>query len=431
MPASYNLPRVNQLWDQQSTELYNKLPFYLANLEAQYYPRWTVWNKFYGTIDWQENMGNIIKGVRAEPTPIGRQMFFPNDITSNPLKDIAIVKEVAETARVKRHLYESNQFNFNPSFADFRKNQIKFAMEDLTYQISYANDFFIRAQTFHYAPNVFISGKAGGTGGFAGNELVSAPSGIGNEAGTLAKTTAWCQEAVSLVGNNLGNLSFKVVKKAKSILSEDIQAPYWEGGANMPKPNETMKGTYCLIGSNEAFEYFSFDEFILANRLLNQDLQTDEFSGKIGAHIVYKSERFPLRIAADGTFPGPQLWESNPGAYNEGETVPNPAYVNAPFEVAFLCAANAMRTIKVGAPPKEFSSGSMTEEKFNKMQWNGEVKLTSNVLVNYGTIAAPVLDTNKYGEALQLCASTVHGIIPVNRRYVLPIIYRRVRVTTN
>jgi len=430
MPSTYNLPRTTNLWSQQDIELYNKLPYFLANLEAKYYPRWHVWDKFFGAIKWQPNMGNILKGVRAEPTPVGRQEHIPNNITEAPLKDTHAVRETSEQARVKRHLYESEQFNFNPSFADFRKNQIDFAMKDLTMQVAVGNDFFVRAAVFHKSPNVFISGKGNvAAGAFSGAELVSAPSGDPNTtAANSAKNTAWLQEAVSYVGNNLGNLSFKVAKKVKSILAEDIQAPYWEGGANMPKPNEVLKGKYCIIGSNEAFEYYSFDEFVLANRLLNQDLLTDEFSGVIGTHIVHKSERFPLRIAADGTLPAPQTYEGNSAAYNYGETVPNPAYVNAPFEVAFMCAADAYRSINVGAPPSEFASGSMTEESFNKLFWNGEVKLTNNILVNYG---GGNLDTNKYGEFMQLISSTVHGIIPVNRRYVLPIIYRRVRVTTN
>lgn len=430
MPSTYNLPRTQGEWNQQDIELYNKLPFYLANLEAKYYPMWHVWDKFFGTMKWQANMGNILKGVRAEPTPVGRQEHIPNNINEAPLKDVHAVRETTEQARIKRHLYESEQFNFNPSFADFRRDQIGFNMKDLTRQIAVANDFFIRAAVFHKSPNVFISGKASvGSGAFAGAELVSAPSGDPNTtAANSAKNTAWLQEAVSYVGNGLGNCSFKVVKKVKSIMAEDIQAPYWEGSQNMPKPNEVLKGKYCFIGSNEAFEYFSFDEFILANRMLNQDLQTDEFSGAIGSHIVWKSERFPLRIASDGTLPAPQTLEGNSNAYNYGETLPNPAYVNAPFEVGFLVAADAYRSLTVGAPPAEFAGGKMTEESFNKLNWNGEVKLTNNILVNYGS---GNVDTNKYGEFLQLIASTVHGIIAVNRRYVMPVIYRRVRVTTN
>lgn len=431
MPSTYDLPRTQGLWNEQDINLYNKLPFYLANLEAKYYPLWHVWNKFFGTIQWQQNMGTTLKGVRAEPTPIGRAVFFPQPITSAPNKDVFSVREMTEQAVVYRHLYESPYFNFNPSFADFRKNQIKFAMEDITRQIACANDMFQRTQVFYLSPNVYISGKPSTSNGdgFDGDELVQAPIALGNQADDVAasKNQNWKQQAVAYVGNNLGNLSFKVVKKVITIMEQDLQAPAFEAMANMPKPNETIKGKYVLIASNEVMEYLSFDDFILANRPLMMNLLNDEFGGSIGNKCVWKSERFPLRIAADGTFPVAQTYETNPNAFNYGETVPNPAYVNAPFEVAFMCAADAYRSINVGAPPKEFGSGTMTEEKFNKLFWNGEVKLTSNLIINYGNNN---LDTNKYGEFLQLISSTVHGIIPVNRRFIVPIIYRRVRVAT-
>ena len=430
MPSRYNLPRVSELWNQQDVNQFNKLDFYLATLEAQYYPKWQLFNKLFGSIKWQANMGNTMKGVRAEHSPIGRQMFFPNNITDPPKKDIHEVREVSETARIKRHLYESPQFAFLPSFTDFRREQIPFAVDDITMQIGVADDQFARSTIFHRSPTVYISGKAGGVGAFAGNEIVAAPVGDGSDDGSTAKTTAWLQEAASYAGNNLGNLGFKTTKKAATIFGEDIRAPFFEGGAGQPTPNEVLKGKYLLVSSNEAFEYLSFDDFVLANKEITRDVLNAEFNGTIGSRIVWKSERFPLRMLADGTFPAPEIREGNSGAYNYGEPVPNPAYVSAPYEWAFLIGGGAYKMIKVGAPPKEFAS-PMAEEKFRKMNWNGEVKITSDLLVNLGTAAAPVMDTNKHGEFVQLIASTVHGIIPCNRRYVLPILYRRVRVQAN
>lgn len=431
MPASYDLPRTNQLWDEQDINLYQKLPFYLASLEAKYFPQWNTWQKMFGTVKWQPNMGNIMRGTRLEPSPKGRVMFFPNNITTAPKKDVISVRDYSQEARIKRHLYESPYFNFNPSFADFLKNQIKFAMEDITSQISYGNDVFIRTDIFYKSPYVFISGKplSAAGDGFDGNELVAAPTADGNDAGNAAasKTTAWLQQAAAYVGNNPGNCGYKVVKKLISIMGEDIQAPCFEGMAAMPKPNETIKGKYVLIGSNEAFEYLSFDQFILDNRPLAMNVLNEEFSGSIGSKLVWKSERFPLRMKADGTFPVPQVMEGNEDAYNYGETVPNPDYVNAPFEWAFILGADAYRSIQVGPPPKEFANQSMSEQKFSKLSWNGEVRLTDDLIINYGENR---LDTNKYGEFVQLISDTTHGIIPVNRRFVIPVLYRRTRVST-
>ena len=362
MPSTYNLPRTTNLWNQEDINLYNKLPFYLANLEAKYYPIWHVWDKFFGTMKWEQNMGTVMKGVRAEPTPIGRATFFPNPITSAPNKDVMEVRELSEQAIVYRHLYESPYFNFNPSFQDFRKNQIGFAMKDLTNQIACANNIFIRTYVLQYAPAVFISGKpiTNNGDGFDGAELVNAPTGVGDINGLTVKSTAWLQQAAAYVGSNLGNLGYKVIKKVCQVLKQDIQAPYFEGQGNMPADNETMKGKYVLIGGDEALEFLSFDPFILANRELSLDILTKEFDGSIGSHLVWKSERFPLRMGADGSFPYPQTFEANPAAYNVGMTVPNPAYVTAPLEWAFLVAADAFRSITIGAPPKEFAGGTMS-----------------------------------------------------------------------
>jgi hypothetical protein len=48
--------------------------------------------------------------------------------------------------------------------------------------------------------------------------------------------------------------------------------------------------------------------------------------------------------------------------------------------------------------------------------------MTDNILINYG---GGVLDTNKYGEFLQLIADTTLGIIPNTARNIFPIFYRR------
>ncbi len=429
MPSQINLPRASNQWSIEDVEKYNKLPYYLASLEAKLFPMWQCWSKLYGSIPWQPNMGSIMRGVVAEKSPVLRQMFFPKNITEVPNKDVHETAERVEEARVKRHNYESSLFTFLPSFQDFRKNQINFATKNLTEKVSMSDDFFVRSMIFHRSPYVFISGKPSeANGAFAGAEVVSAPVGDGSEDGSTAKTTAWLQEAASKVGNNLGNLGYKVIKKAISVMREDFQVPYFEGMANSPTPNETIKGKYVMIGSNEAFEYLSFDEHILTYKDLNLNLLTAEFSGSIGSHLVYKSERFPLRMLADGTFPSPQTVVTDANAYNKGEAIPNPDYVNAPFEWAFICGAEAYKTITVGAPPKEFSSGKVDPVRFSKLEWNGTVRLVDPGLVK---LANGEVAFNKYGEFLQLISDCVHGCVPVNRRYVMPILYRRVRVPTN
>lgn len=433
MPSTYDLPRASEAYSEQDQNLYQKLPYHLASMTSKIMPKWHIWDKLYGKRTWQQNQGTTLRTVNAEPSPIGRQQFFPNAITALPNRDVHETRERTEEAVIYRHNYESKYISFLGSFQDFRRNQIPFALKDLAMQITTANDMFVRTHVFHKVPHVLISGKGvtGAADGFDGDDFVAAPSGIGNAAGTTAKTTAWIQQALSYVGNNLGNLSYKLVKKAASIMNEDLQVPAFEGMQNMPKPNEQIKGKFVLIGSNEALEFMEFDEYVQSYQQNNVRIEDAEFSGKIGNKIVYKSERFPLRIANDGTFPAPQVVEGNADNYNYGETVPNPDYINAPYEVAFLQGAGAFESIAVGPPPSEFASGKMSSKKFAELKWNGEVRLTDNILINIGTEAAPSLVTNKYGEYVQLIADTVHGCIAVNRRHAIAIIYRRARVTTS
>jgi hypothetical protein len=100
----------------------------------------------------------------------------------------------------------------------------------------------------------------------------------------------------------------------------------------------------------------------------------------------------------------------------------NPAYASAAIGVAFLIGYNAYEQIDVGPPPSEFTGAAINGKRFNQLTWNGEVRLTDNVLVNYGSNN---LDTNKYGEFLQLISDTVLGIIGNTARNIIPIIYRR------
>jgi len=175
----------------------------------------------------------------------------------------------------------------------------------------------------------------------------------------------------------------------------------------------------------------SFDPYILSNKDDKRDLINNDFMGTIGGNINYMCERFPLRIAEDGTVPAPQISVEDSEAYNNGETVGNPAYINASFEVAFLMGYQPFKSLQVGPPPSEFTKGGakgMKVSKFRELSWNGEVRLTDDLIVNYGSNN---LDTNKYGEYVQFIADVAMGIIPVNRRAVLPILYRRYRPTTN
>lgn len=421
MPAQYDLPEYQGASDIQDINQYQKLPFYLAFNEAKYFPQWQTWDKLFGKLNWTPNMGTTLRGVRAEPTPVGAQTFYPNSLQVLPNKDIYENLETYEEATLSWHDFDSKQFYFLPSYQDFRENQIDYTHKDIVRQIAIRNDMFIRSYVLQKTPYIFNAGD---------QNLVGAPyipSGTAITAANVAlagKNTAFWQAQINTI-NTAGarGLTLAILDQAAMVLRDEIGAPYFENAANTVKDNSLIKGKYVLIGSMEAFQMFKWDQQFSRFRPSDLNVLEDGFMGSIFNEITYKSERWPLRIAADGTLPAPEVYD-----VANNRTVPNPAYTAAPYEVAFLCGADAFKTLKVGPPPKPFSSGKMDAAKFYSMAWNGEVRLTDQIIVNYNDGAGNIVqDLNYRGRLLKLYSSVVYGGIPVQQRNVLPIVYARVR----
>lgn len=420
MPNRIDVPAGNNLWTEQQTTLYNQLPFYLAETQVTYFKKWETWPKVLTNMPWSANMGPIMKGVHKDPSPILRQTFFPNDIESLSKKDIVEVREVTEQARLRKHRFESNLINFVPSFQDFLTNHVDFANENLVKKIAAAYDIFLRTYIFHASPYVWICGKA--------TELVASPYTTGS-LNVAAKTTAFLQYCVSQCTKPL---NMKQLNKMTSVMEDDVAADYFEGSAGQAT-SEGLKGKYCVVTHGEVWNNWALDPFMLGNRPLDMNVVTDRFKGNLWGRWTTLMERFPLRISADGTLPsGPETVEENPAAYNYGETVVDPNYIAAPVAVSFAVGAEAYKSLKIGPPPKHFSSGEMDMGKFRALNWNGEVAITKDFLVNeLNEAGAIVQDTNKYGEYLQLISQVAMGILAIRRRNIIPIIHLRQRTGGN
>ncbi|NBW17580.1 MAG: hypothetical protein EBR82_57350, partial [Caulobacteraceae bacterium] len=329
------------------------------------------------------------------------------------------------SSRVKRHNFESPLFNFLPSFRDFRTKQLKFAADDLSRQIAIGYDMFIRDSVFQNSQNVFVVNNASATDV---RPLIRAPFGMPSTT-SEAKPAAWRAETGAKVGSTDGGfLTYKQILATADYARRYLGLMPYEGSSGAaPADNSIFQGKYLLIGGGEIYNALPFDAHILNTKPLAMNLLNDGFKGSIGPNIVFKEEFYDLRFDEDGAFPAPEIEEvltdtgySTPNATRQ--TVLNPAYANATYGVAFLIGASAYEVIDVGPPPAEFTGASISGARFNKLSWNGEVRMTDNVLVNYGS---GNLDTNKYGEYLQLIADTTLGIIGNTPRNVIAIIYRR------
>jgi hypothetical protein len=240
----------------------------------------------------------------------------------------------------------------------------------------------------------------------------------------MGKSANWLQAQAALInaGGVLG-LTLATLDNAVCVLRDDQMALPFDGTLNTPKDNELIKGKYVLVSSMEAFQCIKWDQNFSNFKSIELNVIEDGFMGSIFNQLTWKAERFPMRFLADGTMPAPQVYDAT-----NKRTRPNPSYQSAPFEVAFLCGADAFKTLKVGPPPKPFAGGKMDAEKFYSMQWNGEVRLTDQIIVQYNDGAGNITsDLNYRGRFLKLFSSVVYGAIPVNQYNVLPILFKRRR----
>lgn len=427
MPATYDLPEYTGWYDQQDVNLYNKLPFYLANMQARRQSIWMTYGKLYGKINWQANMGSTMKAVEAVPTPKGRSMFFPQPITSLPNKDVYEVLERSEQCNVLMHDFYSKNMYFLPSFQDFRNN-IDTTHDDIVRQIGYGDDDFIRTVIFHKSPFCYIVGNPSVgspliASGFGNYEIVGAPYIPGGTDLTAAqvaiagKNAAWLTAAAAAcAASATPGLRLKTIKRIVMTMRDQLGAPFFEGTANTPKDNEVIKGTYVLTGDMSIFDNLVFDPDLNSIRDVHQSYVEDGFCSSPFKQLTFKAERFPLHMAADGTFPVPEVQT------NGNDTVPNPEYTNAPFSWAFLHGADAYKSIKVGPPPKQFASGEMDPKVFQGMNWNGEVRLTRNIMLKD---ANGIYDNNSMGRFIRMQAALTMGCLPVRSRNTIPILYQR------
>jgi hypothetical protein len=365
-----------------------------------------------------------MRGVRPEYSPIGDSFVFPQDITTTPNKNIFETLESTEEATLKVHRFESKQFHFLPSFQDFRDNQLQWNHDDIIRQIALFNERFIRGVIFHRSPNVMIAGNQGISPLTLGTSelMTGAPTANPSAAQADGKNVGFMQDVAANIGQTL---TLKVIYKACQYLDDDLQAPFFEGTMNTPRDNELIKGKYVLICGTDAWRAFTWDPSVSVLKAINLDLLFDGFKGSLFGQVTVKPEKYPLRFNDAGVFIAPQVIDNL-----TKKTRPNPTYTSldtAQNEVAFLVGADAWKSISVGPPPKEFSSKSMSADKFYSLNWSGEVRLTDQMLIKY---ADGTLDLNRYGTNLQLISQGIFGILGAEVNNVLPIFFRRSRIAT-
>lgn len=425
MPTTVDVAPPANLWAPQDVDRFNKLPIWMTLQEKQQIPLWTRWAGIGGGIKWEPNKADILQGIIAENSPITRQTFTPRNLVGQePNTDVASHYERTNTGRPKRHHFESPLFHWQPSFRDFRKNQVTFAVNDLTRQRQIALDLFIRTQAYNYAPNVYVNRKANPIDNTWG-------SGEATDT-TQPKSLSAVATKINDIGfDNIGYLDYKSIVAVRGHARHTIGIEPMDGWKGKPADNETAKGKFLMLGEPSIYENMQFDSHMLNNRPLAMNLVQSDFSGVIAENILFRQEKYSLRYKinyADGTVttPAPEIEKLLPstgyGSDKRYETVPNPDYVNAEIGVAFFIGYEPWDDITVGPPPKDFASGQISMSAFGQLNWNGEMRVIKPTIVNY---PGGVIASNDYGGFIKVICDCVLGYLPKTPRFVLPIIYRR------
>lgn len=408
-------------WNEQDREMYAAMPYYFVKLTLEYRKNWTVWAPLFGKIPWQANMGPIMRGIRTDPSPNIRQTAYPNSICAMPKVDVIVQNEVTVDAGVARQQFKSKVIDFCSDFRSFVTDHIDMLMKDMNEKIVRFEDVYARTQVLEGSPNIWVADQAAADG----PNLTPVPAGA-TTPGVQVKTAAMLAALAAKIGNP-GNLSLMTIDFVQTVAESDLRIPPFSGSTK-PVDNAGLDDKWVLILSSEAWNQFKYDPWLLANKSIDLNIVTEKFKGSLWGKIVCRLEDFPLRMLADGTFPAPQTIEMNPAAYNHGETISNSVYNNAPYEFAWMVGAEAYKTIQVGPPPKHFAGTGMPAG-FGKMQWNGEVFLTKNIsvpcLADDGETI--IQQPNVFGDKLQAVAQATYGAIGVQRRNIIPILFKRRR----
>jgi hypothetical protein len=407
-------------WTEEERAQFARIPVQMSMTEHKEYITWSRWADFFKGMPFNAKKGGSdqVMTIRATPSPITSQVHRPKRFLQQPLVDEHMPREKALMGYTYRHRYVSPYIHWEPSYADFRDGQVMHATKDIARQIAMKNEFFIRDQVIGHAPHVYIAGKGLVTG---------VPAGAPSADDPIKDADFWKNLIEQIPAGDAGHLNFRTLLRIRDMLENDLNTPHWEGGLSAPSDNEVLKGKYLLMGGGAIYSNLQYDNSVLTNRPLAMDLINSRFKGVIGSNVVFRAERFDTRfLVADGTQPAPEIELQEPGLTygptHNLEPIGNPDYLNSPVRLAILIGYAPAKALDVGPPPKEFAGKSgINGKKFAGLNWNGQVEATQNVLINYPD---DKVETNKWGDVIQLLAQTAHGFLPEHPRFILPILYR-------
>ncbi len=428
MPA-IDVPLANT-WPPQQKDMYNCLPYYFAKTQADRRKTWTIWEKFFGKRKWQANSGNMMRLVMKVPSPHIRQFAMPNELDTNPTKDIMDVREITVDVKPRRQQFESPILDFLPNFQDFMTDHVEAHGKDIMEKMERFEDIFYRTMVFHQAPFCFVCAK---------DEIKVINgghwSGVGTyDAAAHGKTADWLKANVIPVCTDTCTLFH--LNQAIQIAENSIgMVPF--SGSGLPKDSVGLSDKFCFVTSTEKYSQFVFDPWTQEGRSIDLNLVTNQFRGDFWGRVISRLEDKPLRFNSSAVFPVPEIRVDGADAYNRYQTIPNPTYADiiqpngtegTSIEVGYVIGGRGYDVLQVGPPPAAFASDN-PPDNFAKMTWNGELQLTKKFLLPiFGADGSVVdYDMNSDCEKLKFKSKVAYGIVGNERRNIIPMFYLRKR----
>jgi len=419
--SAMNLPAIDQnlcgSWTQININTYNTVPYYLQKATAEFRKDWPTFANLLGKRRWSQNQGPILRTVMTERSPMIRQTAYPQPLTVTPTVDVPVQRErTAETSPLW-HDFSSVAFNWYPEFNDFLKH-VKNAILDINRQIALYEETFYKTYMWDYAPYVYVVGDTSGEG------IVAAPQ---STDGT-GKTTAWLQSMLNRVGGN-GQLTFIEMSNILNKFQQVVGGTPYSGSDVPNKDSSPLTDKYCLVTSEEVYNSWAGDPWVLNNRPLALNILTEGFRGEPLGRFVTKLEKFPRRWAVTGegattiTEHAPETVQLDSSRFDFGRTYPNPNYANpavSQYCLSWVVGGNSYETIEVGPPPGDFTSMDPM------MNWNGKAQIIKAMMVPCTNAdGSTTYEFNERGRYLKAIGTVILGMLGNNAFNVLPVIHKR------
>lgn len=415
-------------WTENDVNLYNSYDFFLAKMQVERRQQNMVFSKLLKKKPWKPNHGPVLRGVRTNPSPNLRQHAYPKAVRSGgmPLVDTVNVTETTSDAVVYWQDFDTPAMSFLPDFQDFM-GHVDDNAQDIMKRVEIFEEVFYRTMMFYGAPFFFIAKGDSMT-------LINTTPFDFTQQLVAANTT---KSAAALTGYvnahpDMTHITMKGLSHALTQMSVNLGVPPFSGTGLQSGDDKALDQKYLLITGEETWTQFSFDPYLQQHKNCDLDVVNGQFQGSLFGRLTTRLETHPLFMTAAGAFEEPESRVGNATALNNGETIPNPDYVDldtSPYAWSFLSGNIGYTGLQVGPPPAAFTKDT-PPHNFPAMSWNGEVYLTKNFLLECPdpvTGAVRYL-TNEKGRWIKAAASLALGIYPNQRRNVIPILHKRKQV---